>query len=44
MVVAQDDVDEAMNKAADAHLEAEADHERAEKAERTAYDVRQANR
>ena len=40
ILVSQDDVDEAVNKAADAQLEAEAAHERAKKAERTANDFR----
>ena len=40
VLVAQADVDEAVNKAADAQLEAEAAHERAKKAERTANDFR----
>ena len=44
VLVAQYDVDEAVNKAADAQLETETAHERAEKAERTANEVRQSNR
>ena len=44
VLVAQDDVDEAVNKANDAHLEAEAANERADKAERTANEIRQSSR
>ena len=44
VLVAQDDVAEAVNKAADAQLEAEAAHERAKKAEQTANEIRQSNR
>ena len=44
VLVAQDDVDEAVNKAADAQLEAEAALERAAQAERTASEIRQSNR
>ena len=44
VLVAQDDVDEAVNKSADAQLEAEAALERAAQAERTASEIRQSNR
>ena len=43
VLVAQDYVDEAMNKAAYAQLEAEAANEGDEKAERTANGVQQSN-
>ena len=44
VLVSLDDVLEAVNKAADAQLEPEAAHERAEKAERAANEIRQSNR
>ena len=44
VLAAQDDVDEAVNRAADAQLEAEADLERAAQAEKTASEIRQSNR
>ena len=43
VLVAQDDVDEAVNRAADAQLEAEAALERAAQAEKTASEIRQSN-
>ena len=42
-LVAQDDIDAAVNKAADAQLEAEAALDRAARAERTASEIRQSN-
>ena len=44
VLVAQDDVDEAVKKSADAQLKTEAAHERAEKAERSANEIWQSNR
>ena len=44
VLVAQDDVEEAVNKTTDAQLEAETALERAEKAERTAKEIRQLTR
>lgn len=44
VLVAQDDVDAAVNKAVDAQLEAEAALDRAARAERTANEIRQSNR
>ena len=41
VLVDQEDVDEAVNKSSDAQIEAEAAHERAEKAERAANETRQ---
>ena len=44
VLVAQDDVDEALNKAANDQLEDESAHERAKKAEIIANEIRQSNR
>lgn len=44
VLVAQDDVDQAVNIAADARLEAEAASERAAQAEKTSSETRQSNR
>ena len=44
VLVAQDDVDQAVNIVSNAQLEAEAAHERAEKAEKITNEIRQSNR
>ena len=44
VLVDQDDVDEAVNKMANAQIEAEAAQERVEKADKTANEIRQSNR
>ena len=44
VLVDQEDVDEAVNKPTDSHLQAEVPHERVEKAERTTNEIRQSNR
>ena len=44
VLVAQDDIDEAANKSADARLEAKDALERAAQAERTASEIRQSKR
>ncbi|CAI5746337.1 unnamed protein product [Peronospora destructor] len=44
VLVAQDDVDAAVNRAADAQQEAEEAEERAARAEKTAAEIRQSNR